>query len=140
NDDIQGTAATALAGLLAGGRATGTPLNSQRVVGVGAGAAGIGIARLVRTALAAAGLQGEDLLRALALVDVDGLVVGSDLEYRRDLSWSASLAESRGLGERSRGLRSVARGHKPTALVGASGAPGAFTEAAVREMARHVTR
>src|SRR6266496_5895899 len=140
NDDIQGTAATVLGGLLAGGRATGTPLNSQRVVVVGAGAAGIGIARLVRTALAAAGLQGEDLLRALALVDVDGLVVGSDLEYRRDLSWSASLAESCGLGERSRDLRSVVRALKPTALIGASGAPGAFTEAAVRDMARHVAR
>ena len=110
------------------------------MVVVGAGAAGIGIARLVRAALAGAGVQGEGLLRALALVDVDGLVVGSDLEYRRDLSWPAPLAESCGLGEGSRDLRSVVRALKPTALVGASGAPGAFTEAAVREMARHVAR
>jgi malic enzyme len=140
NDDIQGTAATALAGLLAGGRATGTPLEAQRIVLVGAGAAGIGIARLVRAALEGAGLRGEDLLRALALVDVDGLVVASDLEYRRDLSWPAALAESCGLREGSRDLLSVVRALKPTALVGASGAPGAFTEGAVREMARHVAR
>ncbi len=73
-------------------------------------------------------------------MDVDGLVVESDLEYRRDLSWSASLAERCGLGERSRDLRSVVRALKPTALIGASGAPGAFTEAVVREMARHVAR
>jgi len=85
-------------------------------------------------------VQDEGLLRALALVDVDGLVVGSDLEYRRDLSWPAPLAESCGLGEGSRDLRSVVRALKPTALVGASGAPGAFTEAAVREMARHAAR
>ena len=140
NDDIQGTAATVLGGLLAGGRATGTALAEQRVVVVGAGAAGIGIARQIRAALAGAGLLGEDLLRAVALVDVEGLIVGSDLEYRRDFSWPAALAESCGLGERSRDLRSVIRALKPTALVGASGAPGAFPEAAVREMARHVAR
>src|SRR5215468_11109420 len=97
NDDIQGTAATALAGLLAGGRATGTPLRDQRIVMVGAGAAGMGIARLIRAALLRAGLSGEPLLEALALVDVDGLVVDSDVEYRRGLSWPASLAESHGL-------------------------------------------
>src|SRR5215468_4943226 len=97
NDDIQGTAATALAGLLAGGRATGTALRDQRIVMVGAGAAGMGIARLLRAALLRAGLSGEPLLRALALVDVDGLVVDSDVEYRRGLSWPASLAESHGL-------------------------------------------
>jgi malate dehydrogenase (oxaloacetate-decarboxylating) len=140
NDDIQGTAATALAGLLAGGRAVGTPLASQRIVMVGAGAAGIGIARLVRAALARAGVEGDDLRRALALVDVDGLVVDSELEYRRDLSWPAALAEGLGLRPGRRDLLAVVRALRPTALVGASGAPGAFTEAAVREMARHVER
>jgi len=140
NDDIQGTAATALAGLIAGGRATNTPLRDQRIVMVGAGAAGMGIARLLRAALLQAGVQGEDLLRALALVDVDGLVVDSDLEYRRGLSWPAALAESYGLRPGQRDLLSVVRAVRPTALVGASGAPGAFTPEAVREMARHVER
>ena len=59
NDDIQGTAATALAGLIAGGRATGTPLAQQRIVMVGAGAAGTGIARLLRAALVREGRAGR---------------------------------------------------------------------------------
>jgi malic enzyme len=140
NDDIQGTAATALAGVLAGGRAVGTPLEAQRIVMVGAGAAGMGIARLLRAALLRAGVRGEDVVRALALVDVDGLVVDSDLEYRRGLSWPAALAESYGLREGNRDLHAVVRALKPTALLGASGTPGLFTEAVVREMARHVER
>jgi malic enzyme len=108
---------------------------------VGAGAAGTGIARLIRAALQRAGLGGDDLLGALALVDVDGLVVDSDVEYRRGLSWPEALAESRGLGSgRPRDLAAIVRALKPTALLGASGAPGAFTEEAVREMARHAER
>ena len=141
NDDIQGTAAMALAGLLAGGRTLGRRLGEQRIVMVGAGAAGTGIARLIRTALVREGLHGDDLLRALCLVDVDGLVVDSDVEYRRGLSWPSALATSYGLGPaKPRDLATVVRALKPTALIGASGAPGAFTEEAVREMARHVDR
>jgi malic enzyme len=140
NDDIQGTAATALAGVLAGGRATRTSFAEQRIVLVGAGAAGMGIARLLRAALMRAGLRGEALLRALALVDVDGLVVDSDVEYRRGLSWPSSLADSLGLTAERRDLLSVVGVLRPTALVGASGAPGIFTEAVVREVARHVER
>jgi malic enzyme len=141
NDDIQGTAAMALAGLLAGTRATGVPLREQRIVMVGAGAAGTGIARLIRTALVRAGLKGDDLFRALALVDVDGLVVDSDVEYRRGLSWPAAFADGMGLGRgQSRDLVAVTRALKPTAMIGASGVPGVFTEAAVREMAAHASR
>ncbi|HVQ28091.1 MAG TPA: NAD-dependent malic enzyme [Vicinamibacteria bacterium] len=141
NDDIQGTAATALAGLIAGGRALGRPLAEQRIVMVGAGAAGTGIARLIRAALVREGLQGDELLRALSLVDLDGLVVDSDVEYRRGLSWPQALAAQHGLGPgQPRDLAAVVRAVRPTALIGASGAPGAFTEEAVREMARHVER
>ena len=58
NDDIQGTAAVAVAGILSGARATGTPVAEQRVVILGAGAAGIGFARLVRDTLRRHGLTG----------------------------------------------------------------------------------
>jgi malic enzyme len=144
NDDIQGTAATALAGLLAGARATATPLARQRIVMAGAGAAGTGIARLLRAALVREGVQGDELLRALALVDAEGLVLetdASDVEYRRGLSWPLALAESFGLGATNpRDLLAVVRALRPTTLIGASGAPGLFSEAVVREMARHVER
>ena len=59
NDDIQGTAAVALGGILAACRATGTPLRGQTVVMLGAGAAGIGIARQLRDALAREGVSLE---------------------------------------------------------------------------------
>src|SRR6185436_19265891 len=54
NDDIQGTAAVAVAALRAGARAAGMPLRRQRAVLLGAGAAGIGIARLLRSTLSQA--------------------------------------------------------------------------------------
>jgi malic enzyme len=141
NDDIQGTAAMALAGLIAGGRAVGTTLREQRVVIVGAGAAGTGIARLLRSALERAGLAGPDLLRAVALVDVEGLVVDSDVAHRRLVSWPSSLAASVGLPPgRRHGLVEIVRALRPTALIGVAGVAGLFSEAAVREMSAHVAR
>jgi malate dehydrogenase (oxaloacetate-decarboxylating) len=143
NDDIQGTAALAVAGVMAASRLTGIPWPRQRVVIFGAGAAGVGIARLMRDALERAGVQGEDLLRAIALIDVQGLVTEgvADDDYRRGLRWPEALAARVGLGPESpRDLRAVVRALRPTALIGVSGAPGAFTEEIVREMARGVER
>ena len=145
NDDIQGTAAVALAGLMAAARVTGTAWPRQRIVIFGAGAAGVGIARLLREALRRAGVEGDDLLRAIALIDTHGLVLeegdGGPGDYRRGLGWPGALAASAGLGPGSpRDLRAVVRALKPTALIGVSGAAGAFTEEVVREMARGVER
>jgi malate dehydrogenase (oxaloacetate-decarboxylating) len=144
NDDIQGTAAVAVAGILAGVRATGVPLAEQRIVLLGAGAAGIGIARLLRRTLEGAGLSGDALAHATANLDTKGLVV-DDLpigdEHKRAFAWPAALAASLGLGpKKPRDLLAVVRAVKPTALVGTSGEPGMFTEEIVREMAQHVER
>jgi malic enzyme len=142
NDDIQGTGATILAGLLAATRATGTPLARQRVVILGAGAAGIGIARQIREAVERAGVHGDDLVRAVALVDVDGLLVhpGQALDgYQLPFAWPAALAGVVGLGQ-PHGLEALMHALRPTALVGVCGQAGAFTEPVVRAMASHVRR
>jgi malate dehydrogenase (oxaloacetate-decarboxylating) len=144
NDDIQGTAAVAVAGIMAGCRATGIPLTEQRTVILGAGAAGIGIARLLRDALQRAGLAGDPLHFAIANLDSHGLVVDDAEiadEHKRPFAWPAALAEQFGLGKgRPRDLAAVVRAVKPTVLIGTSGEPGTFTELIVREMAAHVER
>jgi malate dehydrogenase (oxaloacetate-decarboxylating) len=144
NDDIQGTAAVATAGMMAGCRATGIPITKQRVVILGAGAAGIGIARLLRDTFRRAGLKGEDLILAIANLDSHGLVVDDEEirdVHKRDFAWPAAIAAKTGLGKGSpRDLLAVVRAVKPTMLIGTSGQPGMFTEAIVREMARHVER
>jgi malate dehydrogenase (oxaloacetate-decarboxylating) len=144
NDDIQGTAAVAVAGMIAATRVTGTPLTGQRVVILGAGAAGIGIARLVRSTLAGAGLAGEALTRAVASLDSRGLLVDDEEiadVHKRDFAWPAALAESLGLGRgKPRDLAAVVGAVKPTVLIGTSGEPGTFGEGVIREMARHVER
>ena len=144
NDDIQGTSAVGVAALIAGSRATGIPLRQQRVIFFGSGAAGIGIARLVRKTLMREGLEGEDLVAATANLDIQGLLVADDPALdplQREFAWPAALAERMGLGrDRKRDLTSVIRAFKPTMLIGTSGDPGTFTEEAIREMARHTVR
>jgi len=144
NDDIQGTAAVAVAGLMAGARVTGVPLREQRVVLLGAGAAGIGIARLLRETLRSEGVSGDALTAATACLDSHGLVVDDEPiadAHKRPFAWTAAMAEAAGLGKGTpRDLLAVVRAVRPTMLIGTSGEPSTFTEPVLREMARHVER
>ena len=138
NDDIQGTAAVVVAGVLAGLRATGTALADARIVLVGAGAAGIGIYRLLRLAMLDAGLSGDDVQRAIAAVDTRGLVHDGrdDLdEMKRELAVPAPDAGAGPLD-----LVGTIRRLRPTVLVGTTGVAGTFTEAALRAMAEGTAR
>lgn len=74
NDDVQGTAAVVLAGVLSGLRLLGQRLGAQRILLVGAGAAGTGIARLLKAAMVDAGMPVAEVAQALAMLDSRGLV------------------------------------------------------------------
>ncbi len=141
NDDIQSTGAVVVAGLMAAARKTGLPLEQQRLVILGAGAAGIGVATLLRATLRRNGVAGDALFRQIAVLDSRGLLV-DDVEiaeaYKRESAWPAALAETQGLGQgQPRDLEAVVRALEPTVLIGLSGAPGAFSEAVVRTMSAH---
>jgi malic enzyme len=147
NDDIQGTGAVVLAGILAAVRAIGRPLAEQRFVFLGAGAAGIGIARTVRAALAAQGAEAATIKRAIVTVDTKGLVFASRDELdddKREFAVGPDELADFGLGglkpSDRLALEGVVAAVKPTMLIGTSGVPGAFTEAAIREMAEHADR
>ncbi len=144
NDDIQGTAAVAVAGMLAGTRVTGIPLAEQRVVILGAGAAGVGIARLLRDTFRRHGLAGDALVAAVANLDRHGMLVADEPiadEHKREFAWPPALAAKYGLvAGAGRDLERVVRALRPTMLIGTSGEPRTFTETVVREMAHHAGR
>jgi malate dehydrogenase (oxaloacetate-decarboxylating)(NADP+) len=134
DDDIQGTGAVTLAGLLSALRITGQPLSEQRLLFFGAGQANIGAADTVVAALVEEGLDRESARRCCWFFDSTGLLVASrpDLPiqkqpYAQEHSPLFDLAEA---------VEAV----RPTALVGASGQAAAFSEDVVRAMARHNDR
>jgi malate dehydrogenase (oxaloacetate-decarboxylating) len=111
---------------------------------LGAGAAGVGIARLIRGALQRAGLGGEALALATACLDSQGLIVDDQPiadHHKREFAWPAALAARHGLGAgQPRDLLSVVRAVKPTVLIGTTGEAGAFTEPVLRALAAHARR
>lgn len=144
NDDIQGTAAVVVAGVLAAMRHLGTSWANQRIVMAGAGAAGTGIARLLRLAMIASGMAESTARDAIALVDSRGLVhegrTGLDPD-KHSLAMSVDAARATGLnvaaGERGTepGLENVVTALRPTILIGTTGHGGAFSELIIRAMA-----
>ena len=75
NDDIQGTAAVALAGIFGAIRITGQKISEQRIVYAGAGAAGVGIARLVRAAMREECDDSQQILQSQVFADQRWTVV-----------------------------------------------------------------
>jgi malic enzyme len=139
NDDIQGTAAVVAAGILAALRLRGEPLVRQRLVFLGAGAAGIGIARLIEAIMSAEGAGPDDIRGAVLMVDSRGLVF-EERDHIDDDKRPFALPSSdlRRFGFEPASwydLETVVRQVAPTILIGTSGQAGAFTETAIREMA-----
>ncbi|CAL8970206.1 putative NAD-dependent malic enzyme 2 [Propionicimonas sp. T2.31MG-18] len=144
NDDIQGTAAVVLAAVLAAVRLTGVPLPEHRVVIHGAGTAGVGIADLIREAMARAGTPPEDTHAAFYTLNSRGLVV-EDSEGVRDFQrpYARTRAEVAGwtVADPHRiTLEEVVREVRPTILIGTSARHGAFSEEVVTTMAAHCER
>ncbi|MHC4576200.1 MAG: NAD-dependent malic enzyme [Planctomycetota bacterium] len=143
NDDIQGTAAVSVAGMLCAARMLGERLKDQRIVLLGAGSAGVGISRLIVDAMAEEGLAREEARGRIYTLDSKGLVVqgrpGLD-RHKREFASSPERITSWGpTGDRIP-LIEVVRRVRPTVLFGVSGQPGAFTEEVIREMAAHTRR
>jgi malic enzyme len=138
NDDIQGTAAVVVAGILAALQHHGESLSSQRLVLLGAGAAGIGIARLAESIMCSEGATATETRRALIMLDSRGLIHegrGRLEEDKQPFALPVDEAAQLGLTAAQDGLETVVRQFAPTILIGTTGKPGLFTETAIREMA-----
>ncbi|HXG68129.1 MAG TPA: NAD-dependent malic enzyme [Blastocatellia bacterium] len=144
NDDIQGTGAVTVAGLLAALKVTGSKISEQRVVMLGAGSAGTGVSRQIAAAMMSEGLSEKEAWSSIWLIDHLGLVhtERTDLapfkpEHAQPLErvreWGVARPDSITLADAIRNVR-------PTILIGTSAQPSAFSEEIVREMARHVER
>ena len=149
NDDIQGTSAVVVGGVMAGLRLLEGAWPDQRIVLAGSGAAGIGIARLLRLAMLRAGVTEADVRRALVLVDSHGLCHAARHELDADkveLAYPAELAMEAGLVLGSHGreevpqLLDVVRAIAPTILIGTTGHAGSFSEEVIRAMAAGTER
>lgn len=137
NDDIQGTACIALAGVLSGLRATGSDLSDQRILFYGAGEAGVGIGELIAMALEKRGMSHHDAMNRCYFMDSKGLVCKQRLDapqtpkhalqphkvaFAHDVPYQPDLA-------------AAIDALKPTVLIGVSTIHGAFDETIVRKMA-----
>ncbi|XP_029167571.1 NADP-dependent malic enzyme-like isoform X5 [Nylanderia fulva] len=136
NDDIQGTAAVAVAGILASKRITKKRMADNKFVFLGAGEAAIGIADLCVKAMEADGCSQQQARDSIWMMDIDGLLVknrpegnleGHKIWYAKDYKVMKTLIE-------------VVKEVKPTVLIGASAAAGAFTPEVLREMAKNNER
>jgi malate dehydrogenase (oxaloacetate-decarboxylating)(NADP+) len=129
NDDIQGTAAVALAGLFSALRVNGGKLAEQRVLFLGAGEAATGIADLVVSAMMAEGLSEAEALARNWLVDSRGLVV-KNRENLTDhkLRYAHDHAP---VGDFLTAIQTL----RPTAIIGVAAVGGAFTPEVLKTMA-----
>jgi malic enzyme len=137
NDDIQGTASVVLAGILAGLAHLGRPLTGERFLFLGAGAAAIGIARLIHAAQREAGVEAAQIRRSTILFDTKGLVSCTRPGIEDDKAAVGLTDEdlaALGLAPSATAV-DVVRTVRPGTLIGTTQTPGAFTEELLRSLA-----
>ncbi len=144
NDDIQGTAVTTLAAILAAIKASKQKLTDQRIVILGAGSAATGIANLITIGMQRAGLTQAKARERFWLLDIDGLIteeskniISTQKPYLRKV---AEVKNWQVKNRKAISLLEVIKNVKPTILIGCSTAANSFTQEVVTKMAKHVAR
>ncbi|NXE83903.1 MAON protein, partial [Cochlearius cochlearius] len=129
NDDIQGTASVAVAGIFAALRITKNKLSDHKFVFQGAGEAAMGIAHLILMALEKEGISREDAIKKIWMVDSKGLIVKGRSHLNHEKEMFAQDHPSVNT------LEEVVQKVKPTAIIGVAAVAGAFTEKILKDMA-----
>lgn len=144
NDDIQGTAAIALGALYSASKKAKIPYKNHKIVIVGGGSAGMGIARILHLALMKEGLSEQEALARIYIVDVAGLLhtqishlTPAQKPFAKSLT---ELTELRLSADSPISLLQVIQQVSPSVLIGVSAQRGAFTEEVVKEMAKRTPR
>ncbi len=143
NDDIQGTAAVALAALLSANRVAKQCLRDEKVAILGAGSAGVGIADMIVLAMVEEGLSREEACQRIYLIDIEGLIhFGSKTVYESQKPYVQPQSNLKDWKTTSGyiSLHDVVANAKPSMLIGVSAQGGAFTREIIEEMARHHKR
>ncbi|KAL2109293.1 hypothetical protein VUR80DRAFT_1364 [Thermomyces stellatus] len=132
NDDIQGTGAVVLGGYIGAVSLSGVPIEDQRLVFMGAGSAGVGVAKQLVEYYTRRGLSEKDAREKFWLVDTKGLVTkdrGDNLAEHKKY-----FAREDNNGHQFRTLEEVIEYVKPSALIGLTATFGVFTESVVRAL------
>ncbi|WP_423186423.1 NAD-dependent malic enzyme [Alishewanella sp. d11] len=137
NDDIQGTAAVTVGTLLAACRSKGSQLKEQKVVFVGAGSAGCGIAEQIISQMVAEGATEQQARSQIYMVDRFGLLTEgmADLrDFQQALVQTKAATAQWSFSGEFASLLDVMHCAQPTVLIGVSGQAGLFTEEIIRAM------
>ncbi|WP_224728210.1 NAD-dependent malic enzyme [Cysteiniphilum sp. JM-1] len=143
NDDMQGTAAVALAGLISASKRSGLKFNRQKFVIFGAGTAGLGIADEIVAALVHSGLTKEEAYQHFWCIDKDGLLIDDQdmMDFQRPYACTRESVKGWSADEQGRiALAEVVKQAKPTTLIGCSGVANAFTDDVILSMAENNDR
>ncbi|WP_345549498.1 NAD-dependent malic enzyme [Microbulbifer aestuariivivens] len=133
NDDIQGTAAVCLGTVLAACKAKGEPLSEQRVMVVGAGSAGCGIAEQIVMAMVGEGLTEAQARERLLMFDRYGLVT-SNMKGLHGFQQRLAQNPEKFPGVSEWDLLQLVQNTKPTIMIGVSGQGGLFTQEVIEAL------
>lgn len=140
NDDIQGTGVIALAGVLGALNISGQSIAEQRFLTFGAGTAGMGIVKMLYNELIKQGMSPKEAKQHFYLVDRQGLLFEDTPGLTpKQQAFVRSRDEFTDAGELT-DLPAIIKAVQPTVMIGTSTVHNAFTEAAIKEMAKHADR